>query len=262
MEVYCGLDYYSGHELKEILSKKAVAGVVLGDLFCQRRMFDFGEAGFMEAVGRVHEAGRQIVYQPPLYATPDVFSSICDTLGYLDSLGPGIVLVQDIGLAERIAAEYKKLTPVWNRMGRSREYTFSGEYLRFLKDVGLKGFETDDPRVADLAERSDLTPWLVYGNLYYRTMGRTCYIKYQLNCGDSQCPALCRRSELRMQLEDDPSYRMTVDGYMLGEQLRYSEGIPAAARPGRKVVLYARNLVEWEERYHAFRDAAIQEIQS
>ena len=147
-------------------------------------------------------------------------------------------------------------------MGRSREYTFSGEYLRFLKDVGLMGFETDDPKLADLAERKNLTPWLVYGNLYYRTMGRICYTKYQLNCVDKQCPALCRRSELWMQLSDDPSYRMTVDGYMLGEQLRYADGIPAAARPGRKVVVYARNLMEWKERYHAFQDAAIQAIQS
>lgn len=257
MDLYCGLDYYSGRGLEEILSAQGIAGVVLGDLFCQRRMFDLGEMGFMNAVRRTYAAGREIVYQTPLYVTPENFTAVCDTLGFLNAFGSGTVLVQDIGLAEKISAQYTALKPVWNRMGRSREYAFSDEYFRFLRSCGVEGFETDSPAMAERLSQSGLMPWLVYGNLYYRTMGRVCYTKYQTGCSDDGCAALCRRSALRMQLADDPPYSMTVDGYMLGEQLWYSDEIPAAADKAQKVVVYARDLDELKEHCHVFRNVEI-----
>lgn len=257
MRLYCGLDYYAPGDVKSLLSDEGIAGLVLGDLFCQRRMFDFGEMGFMDAVKQVWEAGREIVFQTPLYVTPDNFASVCDTLGFLHSLGGGKVLVQDVGLVQKISAEYAALVPVWNRMGRSREYTFSSEFLRFLKSCGVEAFETDSPEMAQRLSQCGLGSWLVYGNLHYRTVGRVCYTRYQTGCPEDNCAALCRRSNLRMQLADDPSFGMTVDGYILGERLRYSDWVSAAADGAETVVVYARNMEELEDRLRAFRNTAI-----
>lgn len=257
MRLYCGLDYYAPGDPESLLLNEEITGLVLGDLFCQRRMFDFGEMGFMDAVKQVCQAGREIVYQTPLYVTPDNFASVCDTLGYLNELGKGKVLLQDVGLARKVREAYPSLVPVWSRMGRSREYTFGSEFLRFLKSCGVEAFETDRPEMAQPLSQCGLGAWLVYGNLHYRTVGRVCYTRYQTGCPEDNCAALCRQSNLRMQLADDPSFPMTVDGYILGERLSYSDGVPAAAAGAETVVMYARNMKELEERLRAFRNAAI-----
>lgn len=257
MRLYCGLDYYAPGDLNTLLRDEGIEGFVLGDLFCGRRMFDFGEMGFMDAVKQVHEGGREIVFQTPLYVTPDNFASVCDTLGYLNALGPGKVLVQDVGLIRKIRETYPSLMPVWSRMGRSREYTFSGGFFEFLKSCGAEGFETDSPEMAQRLSRCGLEPWLVYGNLHYHTVGRVCYTRYQTGCPEEGCEALCRASKLRMQSVEDPAFSMTVDGYILGEKLHYSPRIPPMTGRENTAVIYARNMEEWEERLRAFRNAAI-----
>lgn len=250
MRIYGGLGRYTKEDLERICGNSRVQGIVLGDLFCQKRMFPSGFLGLADGIRYAHSCGKRVVYQPPLYATSKNMEEIDTILSLMEEeRKDGVVLTGDIGLAALVRQKYASLSLCWNRMGRSREYSYNPAFFSFLKENQITCFETDKEETAQKLLQAGIEPWLVYGNLYYRTMGRICYCQYELGLDSFDCQEVCNTGGYSLRAEDG-SFRMSMDGYLLGEELRYSEYVRKQIQEGQvgTAVVYARTAKELERR--------------
>lgn len=246
MTVYCGIDNYDNGVMKTLCDTTDIQGVVVGDLFCQKRMFRRGLVDLADGIRYLAARDKRVIYQTPLYPTSRNWDDTDAILSLLSEVNGAAVLTEDLGIIHHVQEHYPALTVGWVRMGRSRDYEYNTSFFHFLADNGVRFFETDRLDTADQLKQAGLEPWLVYGNLYYKTIGRICYCQYQLGADATVCNTVCRSGAYALQLPDG-GCRMSLDGYMMGEMLRYSADIAAGAKKEDTLVVYAQNLTKIQE---------------
>ena len=66
---YCALETYPEDAFVQLIGDSAVKGLILGDRFCQKRMFPDGLAQEIVFMKQAMESGKELLYQTPLYVT-------------------------------------------------------------------------------------------------------------------------------------------------------------------------------------------------
>jgi hypothetical protein len=218
---FVSCESYDRERVDRFCEDNDVQGIVLGDLFCQKRMFRRAMADLVLLMNCVLSSEKTAVYQAPLYVTSRNWDEVVAILDLMDSFAKiSYVIVQDFGTAEFISKNYKNLRLIWGQLGRVRELRFSEDFLGFLRGNGFFGMETSDPDLAQRLRRHGLIPFVDSTVLRYQTLGRICYVKYQLGvCDKEACTTACY--SLRAENE---AFEMTLDGYMLGKE---NQAIPS-----------------------------------
>ncbi len=114
-EYFAGRETYDLGRIEELIEKSEVKGIILGDLFCQKRMFQNGIADLILLMDRVLASKKEAVYQVPLYVTGRNLEEVTAILRLMDGYKKeSCVIVQDFGTA--------RMTP-----DRIRIYALSGD---------------------------------------------------------------------------------------------------------------------------------------
>ncbi len=259
--ILAALEYYDNTIIDDLAADPAVCGVVLGDLFCSRRMFAGGEAEMEDLVRRAKAAGLAVWYQTPRYLTDPVYDRTLERIRFWKSRGlaDGVIL-QDIGLLGAMAPDADENAPggglslIWGFMGVARnraENLMHYEYLESLAPVTIALTRTDHEPAFRAA---GIPACMIYGHMTYSTVNRECYYLYETGCDAADCGRRCLEGSLHMQ-NQLLGFDMTVDGHLLNRKYDYADPAAvtkAAADSGRPVLLYAKG----PEEFHA-REAEI-----
>lgn len=195
-----------------------VRGIVLGDLFCQKRMFVNGFVDLILFIKKIMTTDKELVYQTPLYVTGRNIDEVTSVLKLLSTHNkPVYVIVQDFGVTEAIRRDFPMLKLIWGQMGRSRELRFSSDFLLFLKLKDFYGMETSNLELANRFAEFDLVPFFGNASLEYKTIGRNCYLQYQTGKCDRNA---CIDGVFELEA-DDSTLSMSIDGFMMGKKLNY-----------------------------------------
>ena len=154
-----------------------------------------------------------------------------------------MVLTQDIGIIKYVSDNCPNVGIMWSRMGRTREYSFNHLFYQTLCDLNVKLFETDSLAMAVQLSEHNIQPLLMYGSLHYKTIGRRCYSKYELDIKDDNCSLYCRNSKYKMETSD-ATCKMTIDGYMLDAKVNYSSDIAMEYEKNKngQSIVYAKDM--------------------
>lgn len=188
-------------------------GVVLGDLFCQKRMFAGEWFDVEELAGRARAAGLEVVFQTPMYNTPRDFEP---TLALVERLaGRGLVdavMLHDVGVLAACAGLDAALW--WDRHGFNRDFVPSAPLLEFLRENGVARVEGLHPRHAVAIRAGGAEPLLYCFGPHVASFGRICYTEYFRNepCGRK---ILCRDHRPAISSTDRVHLEYVADGYTL-----------------------------------------------
>lgn len=253
MAVYLGLSCYDGFSAAHFASLGA-DGWVLGDPFCNFRMFPHGDSQLDDALRAVLQAGKEAVYQTPMYVTDRTFGAVTRRLGYFYAVhGVRTFLVQDVGLAVWARENLPHARMIWSRLGRSRNSVMNRDLPEFLRQLGMSGMESDLPGRIYRISQLGLSAWAVYGGLTYNTLSRDCYSRYLLDRFDGCCSRECRTEEMFLVKD---AFRMRVDGHLLGAGLTYRDDPDfrqAVRTCAANVAVYAENFQDAEGRLEALK---------
>lgn len=236
---FLGLDCYETEDFSTLLADPEIMGLVLGDLFCEARMFRNGRMDLLEVVDTVASAGKAIAFQCPVYVTSRNREDVRFLLQYIRKKHvKTYAIVHDLGIVDLISREFCEFRMIWGRMARFRDYVLNRDFLCLLKSIGVCGIELCGIQYRLMAEECGLAPFIVYGWSGYATIGRQCYHQYQgLGC--------CRESCLsgRYSMHDaESSFQMTINGYMMGERFAaIEENLLSESDPAEQMV-YASNI--------------------
>lgn len=247
--IYCGLQFYDDISIKKILNTSEIHGIVLGDLFCQKRMFDGGILQMYEMLSLVGRSEKQLVFQTMLYNTEKQFEETIQILKYLDRRFPGsIVSTVDLGILLWCQRECNTLKVIWNRYGRNRERYHNAYFFDLLKDLQVVGIEVDLVEDAAFAKEQGLDPFIIYEKDHYRSLGRVCYNRYQLEIKGQDCVHSCRNGMYEMRTKDGKNV-MTLDGYILGQQWKKNPrfGQMVDGLDKANIMIYTKTVGEFEE---------------
>lgn len=209
---------YNEKRVDSLCQSEEVKGIILGDLFCQKRMFENGIVDLILFMKMVMFTEKELLYQLPLYVTGRNLSEVISILKLISRHSQNIyAIVQDFGMAEVIGRDFPGIKLVWGEMGRTRENRFSDSFLNFLKIKGFYGMETSCIEFARRLAAFNIIPFYKNAKLTYQTVGRNCYFQYQTGNCDSEA---CRQGKYELETEDS-SFSMTIDGYMLGKKNTY-----------------------------------------
>lgn len=247
MKQWAGLSQYDDIT-KEKLAASPFDGYVIGDLFCSKKMFAYGEAGLYRFADVLQAVNKEMMYQSKMYLTDRVFSDEMCKIRFLhEKCGVNKVLVQDIGLALSIREAFPSAEVIWSRMGRNRNSIMNHSMLDFLLSMGVRAIETDDTLKASLVANY-MNVYAVYGAVRYHTLSRDCYCRYLLNHFDGSCERECLKKKMTLSHE---GFSMTVNGHMLGERLVYNESdeyFSVMSRYAENIIVYAENETDAEKR--------------
>jgi len=189
-------------------------GVILGDLFCQKRMFEnewFDVPGLAEEARRL---GFEVLFQSPAYNTT---RTIEPTLALIRKLArAGLldgVLVHDIGVVDAVR-ELPRLALWWDRFSFNRDFIPNAPLITFLRGQGISRVEVTRPgHVGDVAGGG--CGALLYGyGPEVASFGRICYTEDFL---DEPCERkiLCSGSRPFIASADKVPLQYVADGYTL-----------------------------------------------
>lgn len=209
---------YSEKRIDKLCHTDKVRGIVLGDLFCQKRMFANGFVDLILFIKLVMSSDKELVYQTPLYVTGRNIDDMISVLKMLSEHNkPVYIIVQDFGMVEIIRRDFPTLKLIWGQMGRSREHRFSSDFLKFLNLKDFHGMETSNPELANHFAEFGLIPFFGNASLGYQTVGRNCYLQYQTGKCDRNA---CIDGVFELEA-DDSTCSMSIDGFMMGKNLNY-----------------------------------------
>ena len=240
---FLGLDCYEAADYPRLLHEPAVRGLVVGDLFCEKRMFENGRLGLLEAIDAIAAAGKAIVFQCPVYVTSRNYEDVRFLLQYIrQKHTKTYVIVHDLGMVHLISQEFSEYVLLWGRMARFREYVLNRDFLQFLKSNGVTGIELTGGRFRSLAEQCGLTPYIVFGWGGYATIGRQCYNQYQgLGC----CREDCLNGRYSMH-DTESSFQMKINGYMMGESFSAIGEKMLAEEDTAEQIVYRKTIAEYD----------------
>lgn len=236
---FLGLDCYETKDYPTLIANPEIKGLVIGDLFCENRMFRNGRMDMLEAVDSIAATGKAIVFQCPVYVTSRNMENVRFLLQYIRKRDlKTYVIVHDLGMVNLISRDFNDFNMIWGRMARFRDYVLNRDFLHLLKSVGICGIEICGIQYRSLAEECALVPYVVYGWKDYATIGRQCYHQYQgLGC----CRETCLSGRYSVHDVESP-FQMTINGYMMGERFAtIKENLLSENDPAEQMV-YARNI--------------------
>ncbi|MEE1396882.1 hypothetical protein [Ruminococcus sp.] len=236
---FLGLDCYETEEYPTLIANPEIKGLVIGDLFCENRMFRNGRMDMLGAVDTIAAIGKAIVFQCPVYVTFRNMEDVRFLLQYIQTKHlKTYVIVHDLGMVNLISREFNDFNMIWGRMARFRDYVLNRDFLCLLKSLGICGIELCGIQYRSMAEECGLTPYIVYGWSGYVTIGRQCYHQYQgLGCNRETC--LSGRYSMH---DAESSFQMTINGYMMGERfVAIEENLLSESDPAEQMV-YASNI--------------------
>lgn len=219
---YIGLEIYDFKTLNDIIENNLCDGLILGDLFCENRMFENGNNDLVRCFEFLSKTKIDIVYQLPYYITSRNRTQILNNLKTLYALKPdSIILITDVGFADLIKKTFTTFRLTWSSMQRNRVYKTNDYTYDFLKKIGIDFIETEEKEKNETIRKCGLVPWLIYGYTRYKTFGRVCYAQQQIGETIPECRKLCMESIYSLK-EEKSNYEMTIDGYVLGKNLDYT----------------------------------------
>ena len=118
---YVALDQYTKDDIVKISDVPSIDGVVLGDLYCNKRMFEFSDHELIDFARLARGLGIHCVYQTPRYLTERNFERVMQLVQYLQKeCLIEKVIVQDVGATSYIRRMCPDLPIIWGYMGISR----------------------------------------------------------------------------------------------------------------------------------------------
>lgn len=216
---YIALEQYNDVDFQIISSCSNIQGVILGDLFCQKRMFSYGETEMMDMIRLAHEKNLDVIYQTPRYLTDRKFDSTMHLVSYLyeKELIKKIIL-QDIGAVHYLRRKYPSLHIIWGFMGDSRNGADNLLHFSFLKSIGVNEIECSRiSRIPYLAEMG-FEIMLMNERVTYNTVNRECYYTHEFEIYDNNCGRRCLDSEASL-CNKACGFDFSINGHMLG--MRY-----------------------------------------
>ena len=250
--VYVGLQQYLLEDINKIC-KSQFDGVVLGDLFCKKRMFEYQEEELKDFLEQLKKNGKRAIYQSPMYVTDRNFEKILNKIKYFyqEKLIDG-VLVQDIGLADAINKKCSGIDVIWSRMGYARTPIINIDTFDWYKEIGVISAECKTKREFEVANQIGIEPYLIYGSPNYHTLNRECYYMYENDIYDGDCKRKCLTCP-KMIISGENKIETTIDGYMLGLKYSYSEDIEKLYNSNTKLIIYDKNLEEATKKLTKFK---------
>lgn len=236
-----GLETYDKDIIQKINTDSDIEGAVLGDLYCQKRMFENDVYDMYEYMIRLKACGKKVIFQTPRYITDRNMEQEMEKVRFLIRKEMAdAVIVQDIGVASEIMEACPQAELIWGRMGYNRNPVANRSFFEFLKKFHVTAVETADEQRRHIFEQMGFKVYKTVGTLRYSTVNRECYFLYQNDIFDQKCGRACiwRKQEL---IQKGGVIRMTVDGYMLGRRYEY----PSAEKAGEQ----RKNCIVYGEKY-------------
>lgn len=217
------LETYDASTIEKIAANPEIDGVVLGDMYCNYRMFPGGSAELGDRMRQLKNAGKKVCYQTPCYLTDTIFDREVQNICYWNQQGliDGVFL-QDIGLLRKMGNLDTGLLLVWSYMGVARNRAVNLMHYQFLESLAPVVIVADQPRHCQLLGEQGIPSMLMYGRITYATVNRICYYTYENHLCGTDCRRACLDGKQHMVNE---TFRldMSVDGYMLGKKYVYTE---------------------------------------
>jgi hypothetical protein len=189
-------------------------GVILGDLFCQKRMFENEWFDVLDLAACAHGMGLQIVFQTPAYNTT---RTIEPTLALMRKLAAAqlmnAALVHDIGVVDAVR-ELRGIELWWDRFSFNRDFIPNAPLIAFLKNQGVARVEVTRPAHVHSVDDSGCTALLYAYGPDIASFGRTCYTEQFLN-ESCERKILCARTKPFIASIDKVPLQYLADGYTL-----------------------------------------------
>ncbi len=218
MKKFICLDSYDGVNAS-MIDALNVDGYVVGDPFCEFRMFKTGYFGMIDFIRSLNAANKEVVFQTPTYITDRKFADAVNLISYLyTELGVRSFIVQDVGVADHIRQVYPDAVLIWGQWGRVRNSLMNRDFICFLISLGINGIQTGQFRRMEKITKMGMGVHAVYGEISYNTISRNCYSSYMLDRFSGICERECLNSYMSMS---HGTFKMSVDGYILGNRKRY-----------------------------------------
>ena len=217
------LELYDEKIINKIGKNKDIDGTVLGDMYCNYRMFPGGSVEIEDRMGQLKKAGKKVYFQTPCYLTDSVFDQIIQNICYWNQQGllDG-VLLQDIGLLHRLGQLNTGLLLVWSYMGVARNRAVNLLHYQFLESLAPVIIAVDQPGHCKILREQGIDTMLMYGRITYATINRLCYYTYENNLYGIDCRRACLQGRQHM-VNETFNLDMSVDGYLLGKKYIYTE---------------------------------------
>lgn len=232
---YIAAEIYDEASFDKIVKTKVISGVVLGDPYCQKRMFPYGETDLADYAIRAHESGLKVIFQSPCYMTQRIFDAIKTLMLHL--YGKGLcndILIQDVGLAFEIKKMFPEINLIWSQISRSRNGAENMLFYKFLKNNGISAAELFRPELACYLRNIDMVSVYSDKQINYNTVNRKCYYIHELGLWDRDCGRGCLDRKARL-VNDDRGIDLTIDGYKLNSY--YSEVNLSSVDTDKEIVL-------------------------
>lgn len=189
-------------------------GVVMGDLFCQKRMFENEWFDVLDFCELAREMGLEVVFQTPAYNTT---RTIEQTVSLVRKLAErkliGAVFVHDAGMA-RALGEFEPVELWWDRFSFNRDIVPNAYLIDFLREHRVSCVEVlRSANIQEVAERGCGVLLYAYGP-EIASFGRICYTEYFLN-EPCERKILCGRQHPFITSIDKVPLQYVADGYTL-----------------------------------------------
>ena len=221
---FVGSDVYDNDSVELLCGFKDVDAVIIGDLFCNKRMFG-SDIQLIKSAEAFHNAGIKVCFQSPMYLTSRCFSSVAEKIEYLCKNNIcDTVILQNMGLLRSIRNKIPTVKFLWNCIELGRSRVSNSMYYMTIMELGADGFLTDNiPAAAELNKRSiPVIP--IYGKMAYSSMNRECYYMHEHNIFDGNCRRGCL-DKTDFLVNESGSMRMSIDGHLLGRHYVYENTV-------------------------------------
>lgn len=223
MNVYITAQRWS-KSLLEALQGNA-SGVILGDLFCQKRMFAHEWFDVLDFSQHARLLGFDVIFQTPAYNTPRTFEATINLLGKMYSQQLlDAVLLHDIGVLHAL----KDLAGVefwWDRFSFNRDIVPNTFLVEFLRKQGVGQIEVSRAHDIDDLTR-DGCGVLLYGyGPDVVSFGRICYTEYFMSEPCEQKILCCQHSPY-ISSRDKVPLQYVADGYTLLDRKKPIHSLP------------------------------------
>lgn len=238
------LETYDETIITEIVKNPKLTGALLGDCFCQRRMFAGGFEEMTELLRLLKDGGKRCWIQTPCYLTDPALVQTMDRLSYWHSRGwVDTVLLQDMGLLRMLHRQIPELPLIWSFMGAARTRTENILHYQFLNTIAPISVAVNRPEHSAAMRQSGLSVALTYGRIYYATINRICYYTYENGLYGQDCGRACLTGSQRL-VNERFHQDMSVDGYLLGMNYQYGEAAAILREQklsGNPLLVYAKD---------------------
>lgn len=218
MMKYIALEKYDDTTLHELFMNDEIDGIVLGDAFCQKRMFEYGESGLLGACIQTAQMGKKVILQTPCYMTDRIFDKNITFIRYLyDNKISTQYLVQDIGFAHKLSEKFPDADIIWSQNSTTRNLANNLSFYRFIRTIGVNSVEVvarkNIPYLVDMGFKI----YTANEKISFNTVNRECYYMHQFDIYDGDCGRGCIVDKVRM-VNNVCGIDMSISGYQLGRK--------------------------------------------